>query len=130
MSALGNADAANLVEEHLLEFVCYSAAPVLSLVFLFLTIAPKYRRHASRWVRRVVFVLAILGPIWSALGFLLLFDSEHLTRQTRDYLFQWKSHLGGIAMGLLISLILSPEFRKLSRVRHSSVQGFVRNSKI
>jgi hypothetical protein len=112
---MDNAQTANLLEEHLAEFVCYSAAPILSLVFLFLVIAGKYR-HRSRWFRSVNLVLAIIGPIWSALGFLLLFYSEHFTRHTRAYLFQWQSQLTGIAIGLLISLFLSPEFRRVSRI--------------
>jgi membrane associated rhomboid family serine protease len=112
---MGNIEAANLVEQHLTEFVCYSAAPSLSIVIVFGLLAPKYR-HMSRWLRSIFVVLAITGPIWSALGFLLLFYSGHFTRQGRHYLFQWQSQLTGIAIGLLISLFLSPEFRKLSRI--------------
>jgi membrane associated rhomboid family serine protease len=110
-------------QDSTIEIFSYSVMPILSIVFLFLTFAPK-NRHASRWLRSITVILAVLGPIWSGLGFLLLFYSEHFTRNTRDYLFQWKSHLSGIAMGLLISLILSPEFRQLARAgRRSEQQG-------
>lgn len=106
-------------QDNTIEIFSYSAMPILSLAFLFSTFASK-NRHTSRWLRTIAVLLAILGPIWSGLGFLLLFYSEHFTRHTRDYLFQWKSHLSGIAMGLLISLILSPEFRQLARPRRRS----------
>jgi membrane associated rhomboid family serine protease len=105
-------------QDNTLEIFYYSGALILSLAFLFLAIGPKYR-HTSRWLRSVVFVLAIVGPIWSALGFLVLFESEHLTRNTHGYLYQWESHLSGIAFGLLISLFLSPEFRQLCRADRS-----------
>ena len=104
-----------LESARLISIIWYSFAPILSLVILFGLLAPKYR-DTSRWLRGVFFVLAIIGPIWSALGFLLLFYSEHFTTQTRDYLFQWQSQLTGVSMGLLISLFLSPEFRQIARV--------------
>jgi hypothetical protein len=65
---MDNIEAANLVEQHLTEFACYSAAPILSIVIVFGLLAPKYRRM-SRWLRSIFVVLAITGPIWSALGF-------------------------------------------------------------
>src|SRR5439155_13568270 len=95
--------------------ICYSLAPILSLVILFALPAPKYR-NMSRWPRSIFLILAIIGPIWSTFGFLLLFYSEHFTSQSRDYLFQWHSQLTGTAIGLLISLFLSPEFRQVARV--------------
>ena len=116
MSASDNPYAADFLEQHLTEFVCYLAAPILSIIVLFGLFAPKYRL-ASRWLRSIFVLLAIFGVMWSALGFLLLLYSEQFSRHTRAYLFQWKSHLSGIAMGLLISLILSPEFRQLARPR-------------
>lgn len=114
MSASDNPYAADFLERHFAEFFCYLVAPVLSVAFLFLLLAPKHR-PTSRWVRSIFALLAIFGVVWSALGLLLLLYSEQFTRDTRVYLFQWKSHLSGIAMGLLISLILNPEFRKLCR---------------
>jgi membrane associated rhomboid family serine protease len=110
-------------QDNAIEIFFYSAMPILSLAFLFLTFASKNPR-ASRWLRNIAIILVILGPIWSGLGFLSLFYFEPFTRHTLDYLFQWKSHLGGIAIGLLTSLILSPEFRQLARAgRRSEQQG-------
>jgi membrane associated rhomboid family serine protease len=110
-------------QDNTIEIFFYSAMPILSLSFLLFTFAAK-NHHASRWLRNIAVILAILGPIWSGLGFLLLFYSEHFTRHTLGYLFQWKSHLGGIAIGLLTSLILSPEFPQLARAgRRSEQQG-------
>jgi len=95
--------------------LCYSALLFVSLSFLVVAVAPKYR-HTSHWLRSVCLLLAITALIWSALGFLSLFYAEHLTPHTRGYLFYWKSHVSGIAVGLLISLFLSPEFQQVSRI--------------
>ena len=94
--------------------ICYSFVALASVWFFFVAFGPKYRT-ASRWLRSVHFVLGIIGLIWSALGFLLLLYPTHFNRQTRFSLNQWKSHLSGIAVGLLISLLLSKEFWQLSR---------------
>lgn len=100
--------------DYTISIVCYSVMPLLSLAFLFLAFAPKYRR-SSFWLRSVSFVLSINGLISSALGLTLLLNASHLTRQIRLSLEHWRSHLGGIGLGLLISLILSPEFREIAR---------------
>ncbi len=100
--------------DYTISIVLYSAMPLLSLPFLFLAFAPKYRR-SSFWLRSVSFVLSINGLVWSALGLTLLLNASHLTRQVRLSLDHWRSHLGGIGLGLLISLILSPEFREIAR---------------
>ncbi|PYK19246.1 MAG: hypothetical protein DME55_05075 [Verrucomicrobia bacterium] len=126
MSASDNPYAADFLERHLLEFACYLVEPILSVILLFLLLASKYR-HTSRWVRSVFLVFVIILPIQSALGFLLLLYSEHFSGHTREYLFQWKSQLNGIAIGLLISLFLSP--RVPERFPHFlivSPQGCVR----
>jgi hypothetical protein len=115
VSASDNPYAADFLEQHFAEFVCYLVAPVLSVILLFLLLAPKHR-PTSRWVRSVFFVFVIILPVQSALGFLLLLYSEHFSRHIREHLFEWKSQLNGIAIGLLISLFLSPEFWKLSRI--------------
>jgi len=100
--------------DNTLILICYSVMPITSVWFFFVEFAPKYR-SASSWIRSVHFVLGIIGLVWSALGFLLVFYSSHFTRQTRFSLSHWKSHIGGIAVGLLISLVLSSEFRQLAR---------------
>src|SRR5437867_11013255 len=101
-------------QDNTISIVSYFVMPLLSLAFLFLTFAPKYRR-TSVWLRSVSFILSINGLIWSALGFTLLLKASHLPRQIRLFMDHWMSHLGGIGLGLLISLILSPEFREIAR---------------
>ena len=108
---------------------CYAVAPILSLVILFGLLAPKYR-HLSSWLRGVFVVLAVINPVWSALGFLSLFYSEHFTRQGRYYLFHWQALLTGIVIGLLISLFLSPEFRKHIRLRSPFRNGLHSDTKV
>jgi hypothetical protein len=99
--------------------ISYSVAAILSPVCLFLALAPKYC-HTSRWLRSIFLLFATILPIQSTIGFLLLFYSEHFARQTSDYLFQWKSQLNGVLIGLLISLLLNPEFRRLARAVRSN----------
>jgi membrane associated rhomboid family serine protease len=101
-------------EEKTLIFIGYAVMPLASLWFFFVAFGRKYR-SASQWIRSVNLILAIIGLIWSTLGFLLLFYSSHLTSRTRSSLFDWKSHISGIAVGLLISLLLSSEGRELGR---------------
>jgi membrane associated rhomboid family serine protease len=109
-------------QDNIVSIVFYAAMPFLSLSFLFVAFAPKHR-NTSRWLRGVCVLLAIIGPIWTALGFMLLFYSSHFTRHTRVSLGAWMSHLSGIAIGLLISLILSPEFREIARCSSRSNQS-------
>ena|SRR5436190_13359557 len=116
-------------QDNTISIFCYSVAPILSLVIVFGMLAPKYR-HLSRWLRSVFFVLAVLNPVWSTLGFLSLFYSEHFTRQGRHYLYHWKSQLTGIVIGLLISLFLSPEFRMHMRLRSVFRAGLRSETKV
>jgi hypothetical protein len=88
--------------------------PLLSSAFLFLALAPKYRT-ASRWLRSVCLILGINGFLWTALGVTLLVYAPHLSKQLRVSLDHWMSESGGMGLGLLISLILSPEFREICR---------------
>ena len=59
----------------MLIFIAYTVMPVTSLWFFFVAFRRKYR-GTSQWIRSVNLVLAIIGLIWSALGFLLLFYSN------------------------------------------------------
>jgi hypothetical protein len=115
VSARGNPYAADFIERQFAEFVCYLVAQLLPIILLFLLFAPKYR-PTFRWLRSVFFVCVVVLPIWSALGFLLLLYPEQFTGQTQNYLFHCQLLLQGTMIGLLISLFLSPEFGKLSRI--------------
>ncbi len=122
MSVSDNPYAADFLERHFTEFVCYLVALLLSVILLFGLLAPKYR-PTSRWLRSVFLVCAVVLPMWSALGFLLLLYPEQFTRQTQNYLFHAQILLQGTMMGLLISLFLSPEFRKLCRIPPTGSRG-------
>jgi hypothetical protein len=118
VSASDNPYAADFLERHFAEFVCYLVALALT-VLLFGLLAPKHR-PTSRWLRGVFFVCAAVLPMWSAVGLLLLLYSEQFTRQTQNYLFHAQLLLQGTMIGLLISLFLNPEFRKLCRILPTS----------
>jgi ABC-type transport system involved in cytochrome c biogenesis permease subunit len=119
VSATDNPYAADFLERHFAEFACYLVALALSVILLFGLLAPKYR-PTSRWLRGVFFVCAVVLPVWSALGFLLLLYPAQFTRQTQNYLFHRQLLLQGTLIGLLISLFLSPDFRKLCRLSPTS----------
>ncbi len=72
-------------------------------------------RESSRWIRSLFLALALVGSAWAVLGFIRLFYAARFSRQARWSLDHWRTHVGGIAVGLLISALLSPDFWQLSR---------------
>lgn len=90
----------------------YIAILGLSSSFLFLPFIGNGRK-ASVWLRTVCFAWGIVGWLWSGIAFLLFFFASQLNTTLRTYLSHGKSQLSGIAIGLMISLFLSPEFRRL-----------------
>ena len=96
--------------------VPYALVAASSLFFAIAPFLPRYRA-ISRWMRSVFFALALSGIMWSGIGFWLLFHSTQLSRQARWSVYSGKANVGGIFFGLLISLVLSPEFWRLPRRR-------------
>jgi hypothetical protein len=86
---------------------------VLAIFLLLIPFTGQYR-SSSLWVRAVTLILAINSLIWSALGFALIFYSAHLTAYARASFLHCKWLSTGIALGLLISLLFSVEFRHLA----------------
>lgn len=86
-----------------------------------LALAPflsKYR-NASLWLRSGLFLIGPVAIAWSALGLYLLRhqkDGRTLLSWPRFWaLDHLKSNLAGLAVGMLLCLILSPEFRSFAR---------------
>jgi len=65
---------------------------------------------ASRWIRCVFVLLAVVGIAWGILGVLRLGYASHFTRATQARFDHVESVLGGFAPGLLTNLV---EFRVL-----------------
>jgi hypothetical protein len=99
--------------------VPYALAGVGSVLLLFAPFTRKYR-HAPRWLRAGFLIASPLGLAWSALGFYLL--SHRVGTQTDLHWSRfWFLHctyltVGGMALGVLITLVISPEFYR----RHDS----------
>ena|SRR5689334_2632220 len=75
---------------------------------------------ASRWIRWVFVFLGIAGVPWGILGVLRLGFPGHFTRATRASFDHYETLLAGFALGLLASLLLSPEFwQKFGRPHHN-----------
>ena len=86
-----------------------------------LALAPflsKYR-NASLWLRCGLFLIGPVGIAWSALGFYLLRhqkDGRTLLSWPQFWAFDhMKSNVSGLAVGMLLCLMLSPEFRSFLR---------------
>ena len=78
------------------------------------------RRAASRWIRSVLVILGLNGIPWGILGVLRLGYPMHFARQTRLDFYHFETVLGGIAIGLLIGLLLSPEFWQIAQRQDTS----------
>jgi hypothetical protein len=100
-------------QENTIPLFLYSVMVILAVVLLVIPFCRQWR-NSSLWVRAVCFVLAINRLIWSALGFALVLYSTHLSSHMRASLFHWKLIFTGIALGLLVSLLFSAEFRQLA----------------
>jgi peptidoglycan biosynthesis protein MviN/MurJ (putative lipid II flippase) len=95
-----------------------------SVVLLFRQLSRRFR-HSSLWFRSAFLLASLFGITWSALGFLLL---SHQKAGHTDLLWPrfWTLHclfliVGGVALGVLIALIISPEFWRRSGQTASSV---------
>ena len=99
----------------------YTIGVVGAVILLFFPFS--LYRYAS-WRLRFLFLLASPALLaWAGLGFFLL-SHEQAHHSDLSYAKLWslshlKSDLGGVALGLLIALVISPEFRK--RPRRSTV---------
>jgi hypothetical protein len=84
---------------------------------------------ASRWIRCVFVILGIVGVPWGIFGVLRLGYASHFTRASRATFDHFESVLGGFALGLLASLLLSPEFWQIAgRGRNRSNQALERTA--
>jgi len=92
--------------------IAYIIGAVGPLVLLFMAL----RYHeSSRWIRLLFLAWTLVGSAWAVLGFIRLFYSAHLSRQAQWSLDHWKTHIAGIAVGLVISALLSRDFWQVSR---------------
>ncbi|HEV2046706.1 MAG TPA: hypothetical protein VGQ95_08920 [Chthoniobacterales bacterium] len=93
-----------------------------SLVIAIAPFVPRYR-SASLWLRLGLFLTAPFGIAWSVLGFYLLLHEiggkTSLPWPRFWALDHMKSNIAGLAVGMLVCLILSPEARSLGRRKRS-----------
>jgi hypothetical protein len=93
---------------------------------LFFAITPFTLRYRSTslWLRLGLFLTAPIAMAWSVIGFYLLLHriggKTSLPWSQFWLLDHMKSNLAGLAIGMLLCLMLSPEARSLGR-RKSSV---------
>jgi hypothetical protein len=97
---------------NMLAVIAYVIGVFGPLVLFFMAL--RYR-ESSRWIRLLFFASTLVGSAWAALGFIRLFYAAHFSRQARWSLDHWRTHVAGIAVGLLISALLSSDFWQLSR---------------
>src|SRR5438128_12432133 len=99
----------------------YVIVPLGTLILVVMLFTPSMR-PASVWLR-IGFVLQVpLSFTWSALN---LYLRQHVHAPDAASPAMWdlaqhKSFIGGLAVGSLLSLLLSPEMRQLSRRRRGT----------
>src|SRR2546430_2148407 len=90
-----------------------------------LSVAPFSRkyRYAPRWIRSGFLIASPLGLAWSGLGFYLLWHhvDTHTDLSWSRFWFLHCTYLtvGGMALGIFITLVISPDFYK----RHDRSAG-------
>jgi uncharacterized membrane protein len=98
--------------------ISYMIVAVGAVVLALASFLSKYR-GASLWLRSGLFLIGPVGIAWSALGLYLLRhqkDGRTLLSWPQFWaLDHMKSNLSGLAVGMLLCLMLSPEFRSFLR---------------
>ena len=96
----------------------YTIAATGSVFLALIPFVGRYR-DASPWLRIGMLVAAAVCIAWSILGFYLLAHTiggkTSLPWSRFWALDHMKSNLTGFALGILLSLVLSPEFRSYRR---------------
>ena len=103
--------------------VAYAIVAIGSVLLATVAFLPRYR-SASLWLRLGFFLIGPIGIAWSGLGFYL-----RINQQGDRTLLSWprfwaldhmKANIAGLALGMLLCLILSPEFRSFRRRKTSN----------
>jgi hypothetical protein len=94
----------------------YALGVVGSVLIFLAAFAPGLQRVSS-WIRAAFFLFVPVCLGWSILGFTLLYYSPHLSPARSHMLHVSKIALSGIAIGIILVLFLSSEFRGLTRPR-------------
>jgi hypothetical protein len=100
----------------------YAAAAILGIAMMIAPFVSRFR-DASLWLRFGMFVNGPLAIAWSALGFYLhIHEADGKT--TLPWSKFWhleltQANIAGLAVGVLICVLLSPESRRLNRRRPS-----------
>jgi hypothetical protein len=102
--------------------ILYALVTVGSVLLLLAQFSRKFRR-SSLWFRWVFLLGCVSGIAWSALGSYLALHRTggHTTMPWSRFWFLHCTYLtfGGVALGMLVSLVLSPEFyRRVDRRAH------------
>ena len=103
-----------------LQYVVLYALVAVGSAWLFLASFRRKYRNAPRWFRSGFLIASPLGLAWSALGFYLLSHrvGPHTDLPWPRFWFLHCTYLtvGGMALGIFITLVISPEFYR----RHDS----------
>lgn len=94
----------------LLKAIYYAAAVFGGLALAGAPLTPS-GRAAPRWIRVALWISGPAGLVWGILGYTLLFGSASLSSDSYDLLRHFKTLSAGIAVGILVLLLGSREFR-------------------
>jgi len=98
---------------------CFCLVAVAGVGMIAATFTAKYR-SASMWLRAVYILLGIFALAWSAFESVIVVGAGHISRHRFVVLSQCRAMIAGIAFGLFLSLLFSPEFWRIARRRGSN----------
>ena len=98
----------------------YAIAAILGGLIMITPFVRRFR-NASLWLRLGLFVSGPLAIAWSTLGFYLRLH-EASGKTSLPWSRFWalehmKANIAGLAVGVLVCLLLSPESRRLNRTK-------------
>ena len=94
------------------DFILFAAGVILPIAVAFHVFLGRSRVYAA-WVKPAAIIICLAGLAWAALDWVLLYwETFHLTRGTYDRLHGVSGLLGGVCIGIALSIWLSRPWRK------------------
>jgi hypothetical protein len=95
-----------------LDILLLTAGVILPIAVAFHVFLSRSGVYAA-WVKRAAIIFCVAGLAWASIDWILLrWESFHLTRRTYDTLHGVRGLLGGVCIGIALSIWLSRPYRK------------------
>ena len=94
------------------DFILLAAGVIVPFVGAFHVFLSRRRVYAA-WVKLAAIIVCLVALAWGSLDWILLhWQSFHLTRDVWDMLYGARALLGGVCIGIALSISLSQSYRK------------------